>query len=140
MFKYQTYFEKLKYPCPPQNYIPQNRIAYRWVFEDVNHEENFKPVYFKTPKRFIEKSDEERCLAMGLSFFDNLEKAEHRFLQLKKRLGQEVYKILGTQIAQGQIVEEDGVNSAIDTNGHFTHHPSTVFKYSKEITIVKYLK
>ena len=127
MYKYQNYFEKLWFPCPPQNYIPQNRIAYRWIFEDINHEDNFKPVFFKTPKRFIEKSDEERCLAMGLSFFHNSEKAEHRFLQLKKRLGQDAYKILGTKIAEGQIVETDGVCSAIDEKGHFTLHLSIDF-------------
>ncbi len=139
MFKYQTYLEKLQFPCPPQSYTQQNRKAFRWVFE-ADNEENFKPAYFKNPKRFNEKLDEERCMAMGLSFFDNVKNSEERFLQLKKRLGQEAYKILGTQIAEGQIVEQDGVNSQIDSKGHFTHHPSIDFQYSNNMAIVKYLK
>ena len=140
MFKYQPYFEKLNTPCPPQHYRAENKEAFRWIFDKIKEEDNFKPVFFKNPKRFNEKSDEERCMAMGLSFFETLEKAEHRFLQLKKRLGQEAYKILGTQIAYGQLLEEDGVNSPTDLNGHFTHHPSVDFTYSENITIIKSLK
>ncbi len=97
-------------------------------------------MYFKNPKRFNEKSDEERCMSMGLSFFDSLETAEQRFGQLKKRLGQEAYKVLGSQIAQGQIQKDDGVNSPVDKNGHFTHHPTMGFKYFEKIIIVKQLK
>ena len=75
-------------------------------------------------------------MAMGLPFFDTLENAENRFLKLKNRLGQEAYKILGTQIGSGLLQEEDGVNSKSDGNGHFTHHISEQFKHSKIITIV----
>ena len=140
MFKYQTYFEKLSTPCPPQEYRAENKVAFRWIFDKKTEEDNFKPVYFKNPRRFNQKSDSERCMAMGLSFFETMDKAENRFLQLKKRLGQEAYKVLGTEIAYGQLQKEDGVNSTTDTNGHFTHHPSNNFKYSKKITIVKSLK
>jgi hypothetical protein len=140
MFKYQTYFIELKTLCPPSNYIVQNKEAFRWIFEDIEDDNNFKPVYFKNPKRFNEKSDEEQCMAMGLSFFDTLESSERRFLQLKKRLGEEAYKILGSQIVQGHIIEEDGVNSPADINGHFTHHPSVNFKYFENSVIVKQLK
>jgi hypothetical protein len=140
MFKYQTYFEELKTVCPPSNYRTQNKEAFRWIFDRIDDENNFKPVFFKNPKRFNEKSDEEQCMAMGLSFFDTLETAERRFLQLKKRLGGEVYKVLGSQIVQGQIQEEDGVNSFSDSNGHFTHHPYIHFKYFENNSIVKQLK
>lgn len=140
MYKYQTYFEKLTTICPPTNYSAQNKEAFRWIIDNLNNEDNFKPVYFKNPKRFNEKSDEERCMAMGLSFFETLETAERRFLQLKKRLGQEAYKILGSQIAQGHIEEKDGVNSATDFNGHFTHHPTIDFNYFEKITLVKSLR
>jgi hypothetical protein len=98
MFKYQTYFEELNTLCPPSNYTPQNRDAFRWIFDDMGDENNFKPVFLKNPKRFNEKSDAEQCMAMGLSFFDSLETAENRFIKLKKRLGEEAYKVLGSQI------------------------------------------
>ena len=140
MFKYQAYFEKLTTSCPPMNYKRQNKEAFRWILENTVDEDNFKPAYFKNPKRFHEKSDEEHCMAMGLSFFDTLETAERRFLQLKKRLGDDAYKILGTQIAKGVIQEEDGVNSPADTHGHFTHHPSIDFKYFDNYTIIKQLQ
>ena len=140
MYKYQTYFEKLTTLCPPSNYVAQNKEAFRWIFDNLKNEDNFKPVYFKNPKRFNEKSDEERCMAMGLSFFETLKTAESRFFKLKKRLGQEAYKILGSQIAQGQIQEADGVNSPTDLNGHFTHHPSMDFNYFEKITLVKSLR
>lgn len=66
--------------------------------------------------------------------------AKRRFVQLKKRLGSEVCKTLGTHIASGQIQEDDGVNSLADNNGHFTHHPSGNFKYYRNLNIVKSLK
>ena len=140
MFKYQTYFEKLTSLCPPSHYIAQNKEAFRWIFENIADEDNFKPVFFKNPKRFNEKLDEERCMAMGLSFFDTLENSERRFVTLKKRLGDEAYKVLGSQIAQGYLQETDGVNSPTDNNGHFTHHPSIDFKYFENNSIVKQLR
>lgn len=140
MFKYQTYLEKLKTPCPPTDFIKTKREAFRWIFDKKDDNRNFEPVYFKNPSRFNDKTDEERCMAMGLSFFDSLGNAEKRFLKLKKRVGQESYKIFGTQIAKGQIEEEDGVNSLPDMGGHFTHHPSIDFKYSEKLIIVKRLK
>ena len=140
MFKYQTYFENLNVPCPPKHYIADDKEAFRWIFDAPIGEDNFVPVYFKNPKRFNEKSDEARCMALGLSFFETLETAEQRFLQLKKRLGEEAYKTLGTHIAKGQLQAEDGVNSPPQINGHFTHHPSDSFSYHKNIISVKYLK
>jgi hypothetical protein len=140
MFKYQNELEKLTIVCPPSDYIARNRVAFRWVFDDLKNDNNFKPVYFKNPKRFNDKLEDEICLSMGLSFFEALEKAEMRFIKLRKRLGEEAYKILGTQIAEGIITEQEGVNNLSDFNGHFTHHPSIEFKYSNKLSIVKSLK
>jgi hypothetical protein len=139
MFKYQTYFEKLSTPCPPTEFTAQNRKAFRWIFDEIDDSDNFKPVYFKNPKRFNDKSDEEICMAIGLSFFESLATAEKRFYQLKKRLGGEAFKILGSQITEGFLNEEDGVSGKTDANGHSTHHPSVNFSYSDSITFVKSL-
>ena len=87
MFKYQTYFENLSVSCPPRHYTVHNKMAFRWVFDKLNVEDSFIPVYFKNPKRFNEKSDEERCKALGLSFFETLETAERRFYTTRKTIG-----------------------------------------------------
>jgi hypothetical protein len=140
MFKYQNELEKLTIVCPPLDYIARNRVAFRWFFDDLKDDNNFKPVYFKNPKRFNDKLEDDICLSMGLSFFEALENAENRFFKLKKRLGEEAFKILGTQIVEVTITEKEGVNNVADVNGHFTHHPSIEFKYSKKISIIKSLK
>jgi hypothetical protein len=139
-FKYQNEFEKLIITCPPSDYIALNRVAFRSVFDDLKDDNNFKPVYFKNPKRFNDKLEDEICLSMGLSFFETLDKAERRFIKLRKRLGEEAFKILGTQIAEGTITEDEGVSNVADLNGHFTHHPTIEFKYSNKLSIVKSLK
>ncbi|QDK78780.1 hypothetical protein EXU85_09245 [Spirosoma sp. KCTC 42546] len=76
---------------------------------------------------------------MALSMFNSLESAKKRFNSLKKQLGNNAYKALGTQIAFENITEKDGVNSAIDGNGHFSHHPVEGCNHESRFIIIEQL-
>lgn len=124
-FKYQTYFDRLSLKCPPLHYQPNNIQAFRWVFDSIEDEENFSPQYHRKPKRFLNSDEKTKCQAMGLSMFDTLYNAKQKFIFLKNSMGEKkAYEFLGTKIAEGHLLNKDGVNSLPDKNGHFTYHPS----------------
>lgn len=135
IFKYQAQMDALNLACPPEDYLSSNIIAYRWVFENMEDENNFIPQYFKVPK-YANSTDDSKCQSLGLSFFDSKKNAKDRFNFLKKRMGKNAYKRLGRNLAEGNLSENDGVNSSINDQGHFTHHPSEEENYNKSFVII----
>lgn len=124
-FKYKEIHSQLTCDCPPSDsFGPCNMIAYRWVHENFEHENNFKPVLKINPTRIDEfESCEKKCQALGLSLFNDSQKAENKlksFISRKPMLA----NILGNSIARGQINENDGVANQPDRTGHFTFHES----------------
>lgn len=106
--------EVSKFNCDLQDFAEQNRIAYRWVFEDINDVRNFEPVY-SDPKRI-----QNTCLGYALSFFDEQASAKSRLLHFAKDKIN-VFKKLGTHIAEGNLIEMDGISKKCDENKHFSH-------------------
>lgn len=139
-FKYKQAYQKLETECPPKEY--QGRIveAYRWVFDNIEEPRNFTPQYFKNPKRFLPLSNDKKCTAMSLSLWSSKEAAKEAFNFLKDKFaGNKAYKVLGTKIAKGNLTEEDGVNSKIREDGHFSHHQSESTNYPTIFSIVENL-
>lgn len=116
MFKYQKQIENIP-NCPPPACRSVNTEAFRFVFEDTNHRNNFLPVLLINPKRQFSKNTD-RCSGYALSFFSTLEKAKNRYLKLKK-VNKNIGKLLGDHIAKGFINETDGLVSETDKGGHF---------------------
>jgi hypothetical protein len=137
-FQFAEDFKKLTIQCPPSQYKPENRVAYRWVFDEINDPENFKPVYYKDPIRALKFSEEAQCQSLALSFFASEEQAKDRFNELKETI-HNANKQLGTMVAESTINEQDGVNSKIDRRGHFSHHPVVGHEYEKRFVIISKL-
>jgi hypothetical protein len=137
-FKFAEDFKKLTIQCPPSHYKPQNRRAYRWVFDDITDPENFKPLYYKDPIRALKFTDEAKCQSLALSFFVSEEQAKERFFELKETI-RNAYKQLGTKVAESNINEQDGVNSEPDKRGHFSHHPVVGHEYDQRFVIISKL-
>ncbi len=113
--------------CPPANYQPLDKVAYRWVFVG-NEIRNFQSQFEKNPKRFNDLSDLEKCEGTALSLFDTAIQAKDRFDFLKNKgtrpMGNKACQNLGTHIAEIQITVNDGVSEVpSDSKGHFNHHP-----------------
>ena len=124
-FKYQADYNNLSQSCPPTDYVTREiDPVFRWVFETIVDERNFKSQYHKKPKRFLNNDDVVKCNALALSMFNSLEGSLTRFNELKNDMGDNVFQTLGTKIAQGKISITDGVNGKIERHGHFNHHPS----------------
>ena len=138
-FQFTEDFKKLTVQCPPSHYKPHNKTVYRWVFDEINDEKNFQPVYFRDPKRSLKFSDKDKCKSLALSLFTSEEQAKNRFYELKDTNGIKIYKTLGTRVAEANINEEDGVNSEPDRTGHFSHHLVSGHQYEARFIIISKL-
>lgn len=139
-YKYQQDYDLLITPCPPIDYKAKNIDAvYRWVFDDIQDSRNFLPQYHRKPQRFLHKEDIDKCKGMALSLFSNSDGALKRYAELKDLMGSNISKTLGTQIAEGSLSEEDGVNGEMERLGHFSHHSSSSVSYVEKFTIIQKL-
>jgi len=124
-FKYKELISHIP-NCPPSDSQCKEITAFRFVFEDLNHRNNFIPVLLINTQRINTarlKKDADKCAGYALSFFSTLENAKKRYFELKYKRGlKNIDKILGTHIAQGLIIENDGVVSKVDKQGHFNLH------------------
>jgi len=97
-----------------ENFKENSRIAYRWVFEDINNEANFLPPNILNPKpEFLKKQ-----AYWALSFFSNASSSITRYRKLtsnKKNLDRK----LGTHIAKGILNISDGISNNHNKEGHF---------------------
>lgn len=110
--KYQEEINKMK--CDLNEFYKQERIAFRWTFDDIKNEKNFRPRFLLKPD--IKRND---CRGWGLSFFDTQDSAKKR---LKEIVGyrKNLYKKLGTHVATGNLEKADGISDKAHNNGHFT--------------------
>ncbi|HRJ42001.1 MAG: hypothetical protein KJZ86_18005 [Caldilineaceae bacterium] len=110
--------------CPPAYYESRDFIAYRFVFANLDHTNNFLPALKISPRRVNSPSfasDTARCLGYAFSLFDTLENARQRYRQIS-RFNRNFHKILGTHIARGQIESSEGLASPPDRHGHISLH------------------
>ncbi|NDC41149.1 MAG: hypothetical protein EBZ77_06295 [Chitinophagia bacterium] len=125
-FLYQEQLGLLQTTCPPLEYRPMERECYRWVYDTMDHGDNFKAQADKYPKVLKNKNDERKCEYWALSFHDTLQASKDSFEYLVENFCKAdrsiAYTRFGTNIAFGKLREEDGVGSAPDRQGHFNFH------------------
>ena len=112
-WKYQKEIEKLP-NCPPDNYEEKCQVAFRWVFKDSNHPNNFQPPLAIEPTRInkgqFKNNSAKICEGYALSLYDNIDNAKISYSMLKKRM-RKIEQILGTHIAKGIIAKNYGIVS-----------------------------
>ncbi len=139
-FEYSDKFENLSVKCPPDDYLPKNMTVFRWVFNEITDERNFKPLALQNPKRILDFDDTTKCKSFALSVYNSEENAKKRFQFLKNTMGEKAYKTLGTNIASLNITEIDGVNEEPNAQtGHISHHLSKNHQYEKRFIIISTL-
>ena len=128
---------ELKITCPSANCISYQMQAYRFVYSDIKHQDNFLPQAIKSqlarrnPARRI--NEEETCNDYALSLYAAEESARNMFNGLPKR----VKDLLGySHIACGIIQEQDGVNTKIEPDGHFNLHENMGIDIQSRFKIV----
>jgi len=122
--------------CPPTEAIPKELQAYRFIYEKIDDDRNFKPVYIKKPQRFNDKSDVDKCSGFGISLYKSEEHAIKKYTILANVV-QNIGKTIGTHLAKGQILNDFGVVTPIDDEGHFDLHESDTCNLHNNFTVIK---
>ncbi|HTU93743.1 MAG TPA: hypothetical protein VMF69_26925 [Gemmataceae bacterium] len=113
--KYQQEIARIS-NCPPTDARPCQRRVFRFVHSVVD-ERSFVPVAKLDPARQF-RNDHAYCSAHALSMFSIQDKAKARYAELLKR-HKLIYKTLGTCLAAGNLIPEDGKATSPDGGGHF---------------------
>ena len=129
--------------CPPTSCTNKNMTAFRFVFEPntdtENSWKNFLPLKKIFPQRTdLNRNDNVKCSAYGLSFFDSENNAKIRYNQLIEN-HPNIYKNLGTHLAKVSTEQNDGVVKEIDNNGHFDLHEYENTNWSHKFEIIAVL-
>jgi len=125
-FKYSDLLRQYS-NCPPDDYKELSKLAFRWVHNHAQHENDFKPLnLIKTPPpRMLDDSDK-MCMGYGLSWFNTCEEAIKKYetlyhkLRAKQKINFQEEK--GDTIAQIHLDVRDGKGSDPNNEGHFTFH------------------
>ena len=84
-YKYQADIDEITKVCncPNSEYFSfGEKEAFRFVFEDINHPNNFSPPAKIKPARYLSKSEREKCDGLGLSLYANKNGARNKFNEL----------------------------------------------------------
>lgn len=135
---YEEKIKDLLPQCPPNHYQEKDKICYRWVFESIKDEKNFKAQADKNPSIINSKDDRLKCDYYALSFHNSLENSRRAFEFLENNV-KNARKRLGSHIAKGKIEQTDGVAEEPNDIGHFNFHPSQKCNFGEKFVILEEL-
>ena len=141
VYKYQSDLDAilLECQCPGSTYfVFEQKDAFRFVFEDTNHPNNFRPPLKINPTRYSSKEAFEKCEGLGLSLYGKKEGAIQRFQELIVTF-KNFRKTIGTHIALGVINDEDGHITDEDEITHFDMYEFENIELGKKFVIVEEL-
>lgn len=129
------YEENVK-DCDLNGYIEhEDRIAFRYVFKDIEDERNFLPINVLNPEN-IEKFG---CPGWALSFYSDLNKAKKRYSTILSDRPK-AYKKLGTYLANGILQKADGISNKEEDSGHYSHYEYIDVELKSKFSIIDELK
>jgi hypothetical protein len=134
--KYQEYIKGFN-DCPPKECLEVNSQTYRFIYKDLNHPDNFKPVLLINPARIADKKfqlEYNKCIGYALSFYNSQEKAIKVFLKLLERNLK-----LGDNIATILLENNEGIASTPESTGHFTFYEYEQTNLRNKITNIEQL-
>ena len=134
--KYQSDISSIPM-CPPQDAIPRDLRAFRFVHSDIKDDRNFVVPAKLNPKRTF-PDYVEQCAAYALSFFATQEAAEKRLRSLVK-VSQNIKKRIGTHLAEGDLKSADGRTTSPSPSGHFDLFESKDLTLAARFQIVEEL-
>ena len=111
-FKYGEFLSQ--FDCQIDSLDKRETIAYRYVHSDISDCNNFLPPAIQQPQRLFKN----KCSSYALSFFENKEGALKRYKRLVKN-SENVSKLLGENLAEGNIIDKHGVCTENNNFSHF---------------------
>ena len=140
-FKYQKQIDELLATgCQlPEFFAPNNMDACRFAFSEKGHA-NHVPQYMSNPKRMLQDMGKGKAniSLLSLSCFTTAEKAETFYTNLRKSFKNVQYSI-GDSLSEGNLSDEDGRKTSVETNGHFDFYEYETCDLNKTFQITKSL-
>ena len=140
-FKYQKQIDELLATgCQlPELFAPNNMDACRFAFSEKGHA-NHVPQYMSNPKRMLQDMGKGKAniSLLSLSCFTTAEKAETFYTNLRKSFKNVQYSI-GDSLSEGNLSDEDGRKTSVETNGHFDFYEYETCDLNKTFQITKSL-
>lgn len=140
-FKYQKQIDELlAMGCQlPELFAPNNMDACRFAFSEKGHA-NHVPQYMSNPKRMLQDMGKGKAniSLLSLSCFTTAEKAETFYTNLRKSFKNVQYSI-GDSLSEGNLSDEDGRKTSVETNGHFDFYEYETCDLNKTFQITKSL-
>lgn len=126
--------------CPPigELAVIDSKLAYRYVFEDINHTSNHKPAGVIKPQRVLDAKPIHKCAHYSLSCFEEKEGALGRFEELKA-FNKNIKKSLGDCLCRGILDVKDGMTSDAAYLTHFELFEYTTCDLSTKFVIIQKL-
>ena len=140
-FKYQKQIDELlAIGCQlPELFAPNNTQACRFAFSEEGYQ-NHVPQYMSNPKRMLQDISKSKANTslLALSCFTTSDKAETFYFNLRKAF-KNVSTSIGDSLAEGILANEDGLKTAVSTNGHFDFYEYESCDLNKTFQITKNL-
>lgn len=136
LYKYAEYINAIE-DCPPTDYQNRTVTVFRWVHEEMDHPNNFLPVALINPRRVNATAIDlqEKCALYGLSMFDSMNNARKRYRALTAQ-NPRFPKTVGEYVAEGKLLQTDGVISSANQQGHLTLYEYEGIDLKTKFTIV----
>lgn len=128
--------------CPPNecSAVEDSGICYRWVHENIAHQNNFIPVLEINPKRINSpsfKEDSKKCLGFALSMHDSLDNSRNHFYNVLADLPN-FFQIVGTHVVELNLETDDGYRTksskVLFDKGHFDFFEQKNLNWTERIS------
>lgn len=139
-FKYKEFLDKIS-DCPMSDCVEKDRSVFRIVHEDISHPNNFLPTLLIAPGRKetvprYREGGKPLCKGYALSMFNSLDKTKKKYNSLAEVMGN-IEAELGTHIAEGQVLQSDGVVGKKGGDGHMNFFEYKNADLASKFTIVQ---
>lgn len=120
--------------CVNESYSPTSGQYFRFTFELISHQDNFKPV------ALIRQISRTRCNHWSLSMFSSEENAVSFYreaVKKQKKIKKNLSKSYGDYLAKGFLTPDDGVKGPEADNGHFEFFSNDDVDLEKKFTVLR---
>ena len=136
-YKYKDFHSKLECICPLGDLKSIEKEAFRFVFKNLNHKNNYLPPLAINPSRIDESETCDKvCEGFALSFYETEKQANTKLKKILERKPL-LADTLGNCIAKTFITKKDGVADKSKKDGHFNFHETEQINFKFKYEIVK---
>jgi len=133
-FKYKNEVLELQCSCPPSELFADDKIVYRFVFENIEDSRNYLPPYLISPnRRNTDNYEAQRiCNYYALSFYEDNQKMK-KYYERTKKLKPLFFDRIGNCIGTFKLEIEYGLRDVAKSDSHFNFYENNGIDFSNKL-------